>query len=794
MLGYGGLNRAEGRVTRISHEWETLRAAHRRGELPTPVLLDRLTQMCDELAGVAASSPHPSLVRARQAAADLGHRIRLHTVALAPQPVVIPGVTGPVPGAPVAGHPVAGHPVRDLPELWHHHRHDPERCPAHPDAVGAPGTDGSPLDGEGGRLPDLFRLHWQDAAVAAVADPGVSLAEIDAVTDRTAEVIRHYGGSTSEVAAVRARVLLATGRVEQARELLDLTGEQARGTAVTRAGVALLRGDLDTLMRLLGHAEDTGRAGTTEWTLVSAASLVPLAHVVDAATTVDRVAAVVAASAGVPEMVPAMLHVIEYLALAGQPEAALSLLVRTVDPAKVPASAAPALQAVVHGGWSSDPASDLGHRRLVEGGETVHETAERLAGELRADAAGFDARDGRRMWTTLVPAVKEYPVPPLTTDDLAGISGLRGLALPAALLPDAVCTVTGQGTAVPAHRRTELPGVGPVDPESFDASESLCATVMYTLLGLTDAADLVVDRMRCLTPADGDTAVLDVAGEFVRRADLAAGATGGRGDGREDGREGARANCAGCPRMTAPASVGLLKQVDSMVRDCACAGSAHDAPSRVRAMVARRSGVHPLVRRLIDLDILLAGTLPTRDAVECAVQGLWAATRLLPRAVPLTGGALLGSVTDPAYGRPGRGIVDATVISTVTAVARTLPAPPPASPLGLVDHVADLADLAEALVQAGAHHEACSVAGSGLSAVGENWAGAGLTPVCGTAEAGADDDGPVRLLRAGAAALAYLGNATTAATFADAAAGAAEYRGRWRLAEACREDAAARRA
>ena len=376
-----------------------------------------------------------------------------------------------------------------------------------------------------------------------------------------------------------------------------------------------------------------------------------------------------------------------------------------------------------------------------------------------------DARNGRMMWTTLVPEALEYPVPFIDTADLVGIPALRGLALPAAL-PTAF---TG-GTTDPADL-AELPGVGPVDLASFDATDALCATVMYTLLGLTDAADCVVDRMRFLTADDGDPVVLDVAAEFVRRSDCAAGHGVG---------------CFACARQITPSARGLLTEVDRMVRECACAGTAHDAPGRVRTMTRLWSDAHPLVRRLIDLDILLSRALPTRPSAEYAVQGLWTALRLLPRAVPLTGGVLVGAVT-------GRGIVDATVITAVTASARSLPAPPSASPQGLVDHVADLADLADALVTAGACHEACTVAAAGLAALGGNWVDTGVASGCAPGEAGADDDGPVRLLRARSAALSALGNQAAADRCAEAAAQAAEYRGRWRLAEACRVDAAARR-
>lgn len=106
---------------------------------------------------------------------------------------------------------------------------------------------------------------------------------------------------------------------------------------------------------------------------------------------------------------------------------------------------------------------------------------------------------------------------------------------------------------------------------------------------------------------------------------------------------------------------------------------------------------------------------------------------------------------------------------------------------------ADLADLADALVTAGACHEACTVAAAGLAALGGNWVDTGVASGCAPGEAGADDDGPVRLLRARSAALSALGNQAAADRCAEAAAQAAEYRGRWRLAEACRVDAAARR-
>ena len=725
--------------------------------------------MADELASGEASPQHPSLTAARESAADLRHRISLHTVTLAPRPLVLPGV------APL---PPAGHPVSALPELWHRHRHDPARRPSHQDAVGHPGPDGAPLDGEGGRLTDGFRTHWVDVPLAAAADPATPLSEIDALTDHSVAVLRRYGAGTAEIAGLRARVLLATGRLEQARELLELVGEAPCGAeelAVVRGTVALLRGDLDTLLRVLCHGEDTGLAAgsggmggtgsSVQWTLLTAASLVPLAHMVDTTTTVDRIAGIVATATGVPELVPAMLHVAGYLALAGVPETALSLLVRTVDITDPPAVAAPVLRAVAETGWSADPAADLGGRRLVAGGPTVRELADGLSEQLREQAVCCDARNGRMMWTTLVPEALEYPVPLIDTADLVGIPALRGLALPAAL-PTAF---TG-GTTDPADL-AELPGVGPVDLASSDATDALCATVMYTLLGLTDAADCVVDRMRFLTADDGDPVVLDVAAEFVRRSDCAAGHGVG---------------CFACARQITPSARGLLTEVDRMVRECACAGTAHDAPGRVRTMTRLWSDAHPLVRRLIDLDILLSGALPTRPSVEYAVQGLWTALRLLPRAVPLTGGALVGAVT-------GRGIVDATVITAVTASARSLPAPPSASPLGLVDHVADLADLADALVTAGACHEACTVAAAGLAALGGNWVDTGVASGCAPGEAGADDDGPVRLLRARSAALSALGNQAAADRCAEAAAQAAEYRGRWRLAEACRVDAAARR-
>ncbi len=244
--------------------------------------------MADELASVEASPQHPSLTAARGSAADLRHRISLHTVTLAPRPLVLPGV------APL---PSAGHPVNALPELWHRHRHDPVRRPSHQDAVGHPGPDGAPLDGEGGRLTDGFRTHWVDVPLAAAADPATPLSEIDALTDHSVAVLRRYGAGAAEIAGLRARVLLATGRLEQARELMELVGEAPCGVeelAVVGGTVALLRGDLDTLLRVLCHGEDTGLAAGTgssvQWTLLTAASLVPLGlvdHVADLADLAD---------------------------------------------------------------------------------------------------------------------------------------------------------------------------------------------------------------------------------------------------------------------------------------------------------------------------------------------------------------------------------------------------------------------------------------------------------------------------------------------------------------------------
>lgn len=768
MLGYGGLSHSEGRVARIAHEWETLRAAHARGEIPLPVLLGRFTAMADELASVEASPQHPSLTAARESAADLRYRISLHTVTLAPRPLVLPGV------APL---PTAGHPVNALPELWHRHRRDPVRRPSHQDAVGHPGPDGAPLDGEGGRLTDGFRTHWVDVPLAAAADPATPLSEIDALTDHSVAVLRRYGAGPRRSPGCAPGSCSRQDAWNRPVNCWNWWGRRRAGWRSWRwsgGTVALLRGDLDTLLRVLCHGEDTGLAAGTgssvQWTLHTAASLVPLAHMVDTTTTVDRIAGIVATATGVPELEPAMLHVAGYLALAGVPETALSLLVRTVDITDPPAAAAPVLRAVAETGWSADPAADLGARRPVAGGPTVRELADGLSEQLREQAVCCDARNGRMMWTTLVPEALEYPVPLIDAADLVGIPALGGLALPAAL-PTALPGAFPGGTTDPADL-AELPGVGPVDLASFDATDALCATVMYTLLGLTDAADCVVDRMRFLTADDGDPVVLDVAAEFVRRSDCAAGHGVG---------------CFACARQIAPSARGLLTEVDRMVRECACAGTAHDAPDRVRTMTRLWLDAQPLVRRLIGLDILLSGALPTRPSAEYAVQGLWTALRLLPRAVPLSGGALVEAES-------GRGIVDATVITAVTASARSLPAPPSASPLGLVDHVADLADLADVLVTAGACHEACTVAAAGLAAVGGNWVDTGVASGCAPGEAGADDDGPVRLLRARSAALSSLGNTAGADRCAEAAATAAEYRGRWRLAEACRVDAAARRA
>lgn len=776
MLGYGGLNQTEGRVSRTAHECETLRAAHARGEVPATVLLGRLTDMVDDLATVKNTAAHPSLTLARESAADLRHRLALWSVDLAPRPLLLPGVM------PPPGPRKVPHPAEELPDLWAAHRRDPVRRPAHPDAVGEPAPDGVPLDGEGGNLTDLFRCHWAHAAVALAIDPGVALADIDERADIAVGVLRGFGASPADNAGVRARVLLATGRVEQAREMLDLVGEgnQDPGLAVTRGTVALVRGDLDTLLRVLVHGEDTGQTGSAEWTLLTAASLVPLAHVVDAATTVDRLDRVISEVTGIPGLTTALLHAVEYLALAGQPETALSLLVRVVDPMDVPAVAAPALQAVVAAGGSPGGTVDLGARRLVADGQTLRELADRLAGEMAQRAEAMDRRNGNALWTAVVPTVRECPVPVVDPALLRGIPGLRGLPLPAAL-------PVRQSVTDPPGGVVELPGVGPVDLASLDAEDAICATAIYTLLGRRAAADRMVDRMRTLTATDGDPVVLDVAAEFIRRADCAAGHGAG---------------CFACVHGVGVAATGLLREMDAALRDCACAGTAHDAPARVRDLTRRWSAAHPLVRRLINLDILMSGCLPTRPAVEYAVRGLGAAVRLLPRLVPLTGGILLATVDEAAprtatsdgSGEPvGRRIVDATVIATVVSVARNLPVPPAASPLGLVDHVADLADLAEALERVGACHEACTVACAGLEAVGGNWVAAGVASGLAPGEVGADDDGPVRLLRARSAALAGLGNTAGAAAVADQAAAAAEYRGRWRLAEDCRVDAAARR-
>ena len=210
-----------------------------------------------------------------------------------------------------------------------------------------------------------------------------------------------------------------------------------------------------------------------------------------------------------------------------------------------------------------------------------------------------------------------------------------------------------------------------------------------------------------------------------------------------------------------------------ITRSC-CAGTRGADPVRALDVTGLWQGASPLVRRLIELDLLLGGTVPSPATATLALRALPRLARTIPRAVPLAGATLLEALS----GAGGERTADLRAAArTVAAVARTLPSPP--GP-GAAVHADDLLDLVETLLDVGAYHETaalCTVFRTALHSDG------GVPP------AEVRPDAPALLLRYHAEALAGLGNLRGAALFAERAARCAAVcgaPGSGRLAADCR--------
>jgi hypothetical protein len=428
------------------------------------------------------------------------------------------------------------------------------------------------------------------------------------------------------------------------------------------------------------------------------------------------------------------------------------------------------------------PAPAVGDRDLA-----TTAVAESLVPLAHVVAPEVTARRVRRVVTRaagradLVPAMGRVADYLVAAGEPAGAAAVRancaalrpgwraGRDVPGPPVPPADPTVTalpGIGPAVPEEEirctGADLTCAGPVDLAARDLSDVVCGTVFCTLLDFTGAATAFAGRLAELLdrPAHPDDPAAE--GERAVAAYVLARAGGVGGDsGAGDG-------------VPAPGDHPLTAEVARMITRSCCAGTRGADPVRALDVTGLWQGASPLVRRLIELDLLLGGTVPSPATATLALRALPRLARTIPRAVPLAGATLLEALS----GAGGERTADLRAAArTVAAVARTLPSPP--GP-GAAVHADDLLDLVETLLDVGAYHETaalCTVFRTALHSDG------GVPP------AEVRPDAPALLLRYHAEALAGLGNLRGAALFAERAARCAAVcgaPGSGRLAADCR--------
>lgn len=802
-------------VARAARRWEELRGAVRRGETGPAGLTRGLREISGAVTDLAAAGD--------RAAAQLAYRVDLLRCRLCDPADAVWALDA-------------------LPRLWHLHRTDAASYPAHPDAVGAAVP---PVDGDGEPLPEVWPSVWRDVAVTAAGDPAVSVAALDAFGRQAQEALTRSGDGAA-AAKTAVDILLVTARVDEAQRLLDrmpppgMPGlsdppqwEEVAGVQRDldqRAMVALLRGDATGAAGYLADMEALPEAGGLP-TLMQAEALIPLAATGPAADTARRAAAVAQRCIGLPSAATALLQVTGYLARAGEARAALGLLERSWPVLQLrhhrPVTE-PHVVETLAGIFADADAAGLGTARLPWAGlspvtdwladevrplaagaePTVAELAEATGRLSRRAVAALDARNTAapgaatraetgRLWDAEVP-----PADPDLTGQLpfaatpplhSGIvGGLPDWADPAWFeLPAEVGRWTAD--AVP-----EIPPLGPVDLTTLSAADLFTATVLYSLLGMADAVALAAPRLADLA---GDPVLGPACAELADRIRHSTGASGG-GEDTEDRED--REDTAGTAEIPVIADLDRMLEVRVGAQEDARRGAElSDAPARdilaarVAAVLEIRDGLHPLIRHLVDLDVLLGGVLPDITALRPALAALPTAVRLIPRAVPQLGVGLLTGYSDITDGAVDDRSFDLrihiAVGHLVTGVALCLPPEPPATaghPDRGGDQVSDLLLLSRCLGGGGMLHEALALLDRGLDLLD---AGA-PDPGCDQGrDQGGDQGGDnvsdllrLQLMTDRFPLLADLGNDRAAAAAAGMTAESAAHRGDLRTALYCR--------
>lgn len=786
-------------VAWVAQEWDSLRGRRSRGEISEESYLRR----CEELPDCLGTSREDE---------ELAYRIDLLRC--------LEGESLDRPDT-----------VDLLPGLWEKHREDPHRFPAHPDA----GRDGAEGD-----LPNIFDLLWQEIVLGAAQRPDIALADLEALGETAAGALESLGRSTADIAETRVRVLLALGRLDEAQGILDDLPEPSLPEEMTwaqahrfqrdldvRGMVALQRGDLETVAGIVEAMENAPEAHVQP-TVMLAESLIPLSGVVDPEVTAARAAFVADRAVGSPELSDALLQVAELLAVTGRTSLALGLLDRML-PVMALHRRAPAedvhlleglhtvLDAAARAGAGEVRPLFAGLPAVADwlalageqaGGGTVAGLARWTGERARSAAAALDLRNGNDVETRVglglhrAPAgAPTAPVAPAPESHALSVTPAMPSSLPSwvedAWLtpPREVADWRGEvsGTASP-----EIPVAGPVDLTALDPADTVAALMMYSMLGLSEAVGVTVDRLAVISAGSAGAGTQDgpqdgpggeplgaLVGELLRRYETQ------DEDGFYDEAEGAEGS-DGPDGSGTGAGGPVLDELDELLRERQRAqDEAEDTgadpvtilANRVETVVGFWQGSGPLVRRVIEQDVLMGGVYPDRESLRLALRGVRQVTRFVPRSIPEVGSALLAGIVELAADDPGTDALVAQVAHYVAGVALSLPSPP-AGPVamlgdeevpGLLD---ELLSLGVALSGHGAFHESLAVYDRCLALVN-----AGTDEPAGAAMS--ENDSAlmrVHLMAARGETLGKLGNHRAAAGAFAEAADNARFREQWEAA------------
>lgn len=793
-------------MTWIAQEWDSLRGRHFRGEIGEDAYLRRCGELSDSL-GVSRE------------ARELGYRIDLLRC--------LEGLEGPE-GARSDGWET--HDV--LPRLWEMHRESPERFPGNPDAPGgADGQDGpagpdGPDGTEGTDLPNVFDLLWQEAVLCAAQRPDIDRATVEDLCQRALDALSELGRSDHEIADAKVRVLLALGEVEDARALLDTLPEPHLPDDTTwadahryqreldvRGMVALQAGDLDAAAEIVAEMEQSPEAHMQP-TVMLAESLIPLAATVPPEVTAARAAFVADRAVGVPELSEAMLQVAEYLAVTGREAHALGLVDRTMPvlglERRNPASDVHLLEGL-HTVFSAAKDAGYGAVRPLfagmpavadwlalagenAGGGTVAGLARWTGERARTAAAALDLRNGNDLESTVGLGLHRLPAGAAAVGSADPAAESQALAVTPAIPQDLPSWVDSAWLTLPreaadwdgavsATPSPEVPVAGPVDLAALDTDDAVAALMLYSMLGLEDAVGAAIDRLGQIRESRTGLGVHQPMVEaLLRRYEVFGEDEAGDETGDDAGDE---------------PDDPVLDQLDELMRDRQRAQEeGESAGAEPRAILANRVDTvasywrssEPMVRRVIEQDVLMGGVYPDLESLRLALRAVKPVTRLAPRSIPEVGSALLAGIVQLAAADPAVDALVAQVAHYVAGVALSLPMPPPGPTLMLGEETApelldELLSLGVTLSGHGAFHEALAVYDRCLEIVTDD----GDTDDGDTQDAADDDSADAVLMRvhlfaARGETLAKLGNHWAASgTFSDAA-DSARYHGHWEAA------------